>query len=173
MRVGEWDASGFNAPEQQSHEEYTVVRILKHPAMSLTRLSDDIALLTVDRDINLAHPYVNTACLPSCDNQFDHIFANGTGVRCHVAGWGKDEIDGTFQFIPKKVDLSLVPDNQCEAKLKTALNSRQPGVGDRFVLHPSEVCAGGEVGKDACVGDGGSPLVCQVSSTHNSPHHDL
>ena len=78
VRVGEWDASGFNAPEQQSHEEYTVMRILKHPAMSLTRLSDDIALLTVDRDINLANPYVNTACLPSCDNQFDHIFANGT-----------------------------------------------------------------------------------------------
>merc|ERR1712152_121099 len=72
---------------------------------------------------------------------FDHIFTNGTGVRCHVAGWGKDEIDGTFQFIPKKVDLSLVPDNQCEAKLKTALNSRQPGVGD-----------------------GGSPLVCQAKS---------
>ena len=37
VRVGEWDASGFNAPEQQQHEEYTVVRILKHPDMSNTR----------------------------------------------------------------------------------------------------------------------------------------
>merc|ERR1712061_769620 len=164
VRVGEWDASGFNAPEQQQHEEYTVVRILKHPGMSTTRLSDNIALLTVDRDINLASPYVNTACMPSCDNQFDYIFSNGTGVRCHVAGWGKDEIDGTFQFIPKKVDLSLVPGAQCEASLKNALNSRQPGTGDRFQLHPSEICAGGEVGKDACVGDGGSPLVCQAQS---------
>merc|ERR1712165_288560 len=164
VRVGEWDASGFNAPEQQAHEEYTVVRILKHPGMSTTRLSDNLAILYVDRDININHPYVNTACMPSCDNQFDYLFSNGTGVRCHVAGWGKDEIDGSFQFIPKKVDLSLMPAGQCEAKLKVALNAQQPGTGDRFQIHPSEICAGGEVGKDACTGDGGSPLVCQAQS---------
>jgi len=107
VRVGEWDASGFNAPEQQSHEEYTVVRILKHPAMSLTRLSDDIALLTVDRDISLNNLYVNTACLPSCDNQFDHIFTNGTGVRCHVAGWGigcASDIPGVYVKVPQYRD---------------------------------------------------------------------
>jgi len=40
VRVGEWDASGFNAPEQQQHEEYTVVRILKHPDMSNTRYNN-------------------------------------------------------------------------------------------------------------------------------------
>jgi len=164
VRVGEYDALGFNKPEIQSHEEYTVTRILKHPQMSLTRLSNDIALLYVDRDINLNHPYVNTACLPSCDNQFDYQFNNGTGVRCYVAGWGKDEADGSFQFIPKKVDLPIVNNNQCEASLKAALNAQKPGAGDRFRLHPSEICAGAEVGKDACTGDGGSPLVCQAQS---------
>ena len=164
VRVGEWDATGFNAPESQAHEEYTVTRILKHPDMSLTRLDNNLAILYVDRDISLNHPYVNTACLPACDNQFDFLFSNGTGVRCHVAGWGKDEVDGQFQFIPKKVDLSLIPAAQCEAKLKVALNARKPGVGDRFQLDSSEICAGGEVGKDACTGDGGSPLVCQAQS---------
>jgi len=164
VRVGEYDATGFNTPEIQSHEEYTVTRILKHPQMSLTRLSNDIAILYVDRDINLNHPYVNTACLPSCDNQFDYQFSNGTGVRCYVAGWGKDESDGSFQFIPKKVDLPIVNNNQCEASLKAALNAQKPGAGDRFRLHPSEICAGAEVGKDACTGDGGSPLVCQAQS---------
>ena len=37
-----------------------------------------------------------------------------------------------------------------------ALNNQRQGTGNRFQLHSSEVCAGGEVGKDACTGDGGS-----------------
>jgi len=165
VRVGEWDASGFNSPEQVNHQEYTVTRILKHPQFNAGRLDNDIALLYTDRNIEInSSPYVNTACLPSCDNQFDFLFSNGTGVRCHVAGWGKDEVDGQFQFIPKKVDLSLIPAAQCEAKLKVALNAKKPGVGDRFQLDSSEICAGGEIGKDACTGDGGSPLVCQAQS---------
>merc|ERR1719477_439590 len=141
-----------------------VLMPLKFNLMRNTRLSNDLAILYVDRDINLNHPYVNTACLPSCADQFDHQFSNGTGVRCFVAGWGKDEHDGSFQFIPKKVDLPLVNDDQCEASLKTALNAQRPGAGDRFRIHPSEICAGAEVGKDACTGDGGSPLVCQAKS---------
>ena len=28
-------------------------------------------------------------------------------------------------------------------------------------LHPSEICAGAEAGKDSCEGDGGAPLVCK------------
>ena len=95
---------------------------------------------------------------------FDYQFANGTGVRCWVAGWGKDEIDGSFQFKQKKVSLPLVEPNRCNSNLKVALNNQRQGTGNRFQLHSSEVCAGGEVGKDACTGDGGSPLVCQVST---------
>jgi len=162
VRVGEWDASGFNNPERFNHEEYTIVRILKHPQFSAGRLSNDIALLYTDRDIDLSNPYVNTACLPSCDNQFDYIFSNGTGVRCWVAGWGKNE-QGNFQFIQKKVDLPLVEPNRCNSALKVALNNQRAGTGNRFQLHSSEVCAG-EVGKDACTGDGGSPLVCESNT---------
>merc|ERR1712013_315123 len=125
------------------------------------RLSNDIALLYTDRDINLNKANVNTACLPSCRDQFSHQFNNGTGVRCWVAGWGKNEVDGSFQFIQHKVDLPLVENNSCNNKLKSALNQQRAGSGNRFSLSQSEICAGGQVGKDACTGDGGSPLVCQ------------
>jgi len=164
IRVGEYDASGYKSPELQKHEEYDVLRIVKHPLFDPKRLSNDIAVLRLNRRINLNHPYVNTACLPSCENQFDHQFSNGTGVRCWVAGWGKNEFDGSFQFIQHKVDVPIVDDYKCNLALKRALNRKEAGVGDRFQLHESEVCAGSEVGKDACTGDGGSPLVCQAES---------
>merc|ERR1712241_639240 len=91
-------------------------------------------------------------------------FSNGTGVRCHVAGWGKDEVDGQFQFIQRKVAVPLVPSSRCNSDLKRALNNQRQGLGNRFQLDSSEICAGGEIGKDACTGDGGSPLVCQAKS---------
>ena len=74
---------------------------------------------------DLQHPYVSPACFPSCQQQFDHVFSNGTGARfrllhhlhnwpnystiilsyfrCWTAGWGKDEFSGSFQFIQHKV----------------------------------------------------------------------
>ena len=163
VRVGEYDASDFTAPETIPHEEYTVVRINKHPSFQKNRLSGNLALLTVDRPINLGASTVNTVCLPSCDDQFDFRFNNGTGSRCWVAGWGKDKTDGSFQFIQRKVDLPLVERNNCQSRLRTAL-SRKTNSNSNFILDRSELCAGGEVGKDACTGDGGSPLVCQAQS---------
>jgi len=164
VRVGEYDASAFKRPELVQHEEYTVRRVIRHPGFDPRRLTNDIAVLRLSQRINLGHSYVSAACLPACEDQFSFTFSNGTGVRCHVAGWGKDEFTGNFQFIQHKVDIPLMDDFRCNAALKLALNRRQRGVGDRFQLHSSEICAGGEVGKDACTGDGGSPLVCQAQS---------
>lgn len=56
----------------------------------------------------------------------------------------------------KKVELPIVPFNDCEQKFR---NTR---LGSRFRLHESFLCAGGEAGRDVCTGDGGSPLVCPI-----------
>lgn len=37
------------------------------------------------------------------------------------------------------------------------------GLGSEFTLHDSFVCAGGKATEDTCVGDGGSPLVCNYN----------
>jgi hypothetical protein len=45
VRVGEYDASGFNHPETKSHLEYPVARIVRHPQFDPKRLTNDIAVL--------------------------------------------------------------------------------------------------------------------------------
>merc|ERR1712193_204159 len=119
------DTSGFNYPEQFQHDDYTVVSIKIHQQFSENRLSNNMAILKVDRNIDLSKNHVNTACLPSCDEQFNFGFNNGTGTRCWVAGWGKDSQNGQFQYIQQKVDLPLYESSKCENSLQIALNNKR------------------------------------------------
>jgi len=169
IRVIEYDASGHKQTENNKHQEYQVDDIVIHPSFDRTRLSHDIAVLKVvtrpdgfggikGRIDLTSTDDINAACLPGCNDQFNYQFSNGTGVRCWVAGWGKDGKDGRFQVIQNKVDVPLMRSSECQGRMKTALG--RDG-GRNFQLSESEICAGGEEGKDACDGDGGAPLVCQ------------
>lgn len=84
-----------------------------------------------------------------------------TGIRCWVAGWGRNDFtpNSAYQAVQKEVDVPLVDQNTCQSQL------RATRLGQNFQLDfNSFVCAGGEAGKDACTGDGGSPLVCGIGA---------
>lgn len=49
-------------------------------------------------------------------------------------------------MILKKIELPVVPSDQCQNKLRTTR------LGRYFILDPSFICAGGESGKDTCQG---------------------
>lgn len=95
--------------------------------------------------------HINVICLPPPNTKHD-------GKRCVVSGWGKDDftINGNYQTTLKKLELPTVPFNKCENSL------RKTRLGRWFLLHGGFMCAGGEAGRDACKGDGGSPLVCPI-----------
>ena len=72
-------------------------------------------------------------------------------------GYGREPGSDTPSFVQRKVDIPIYPNQaECNNRLKNALPAaRQPD----FQLSPGEICAGGEIGKDTCDGDGGAPLV--------------
>lgn len=57
-----------------------------------------------------------------------------------MTGWGKDRWgdEGAYQAILKRIDVPVVPYDECEAKLRW-IQKR-----DTFKLHESFLCAGGE-----------------------------
>ena len=146
-RLGEWDSK--ITTELFPHVDVYVKHIIYHPDFNHGNLHNDFALLILEEAAPLSLT-VNTLCLPT--GEYDYA-----GTDCVVTGWGKDKFsrDGKFQNVLKQVDLSAVSNNWCQQQLRTTR------LGKRFILDDSLMCAGGEEGKDACKGDGGSPLACR------------
>lgn len=153
VRAGEWDTQRKN--ELYPHEDREVTDIVVHEHYNKGSLYNDVALMFLSAPFELAEN-IKTVCLPPPKMNFN-------GVRCIATGWGKDLFGsvGKYQVILKKIDLPIVPSDVCQSKLRTTR------LGQRFELHRSFICAGGEVGKDTCKGDGGSPLVCPIPGTRN------
>ncbi|KAH8248905.1 hypothetical protein KR032_004113, partial [Drosophila birchii] len=148
VRAGEWDIS--TSTEKFSHEDVGVRMIVRHPSFVRKTGANNIALLFLQRPFE-ASPHIRLICLPS-SNQ------NIVGRQCIVSGWGKDSIEqNSYMNIMKKVDLPIVDTRTCEPLLQRYL-------GATFRIDNSFLCAGGEKGKDACYGDGGSPLACPLPS---------
>lgn len=124
-----------------------------HPHFAQRNLANDVALLKIASDVDFnQHPHISPACMAEPHESF-------TGHRCFVSGWGKNAFghQGEYQSVLMKVDLPIIDTKLCEGMLK------RTKLGYGFKLDRSMICAGGEQGKDACEGDGGSGLVCEVN----------
>ncbi|KAH8359420.1 hypothetical protein KR093_006548 [Drosophila rubida] len=147
VRLGEWDASGTSEPIPA--QDVYVSNVYVNPAFNPNNLQNDVAILKLSSAVSLtSRSTVGTICLPT---------TNFVGQRCWVAGWGKNDFGptGAYQAVMRQVDVPLIPNADCQTAL------RATRLGSSFVLSPTSfICAGGEAGKDACTGDGGSPLVC-------------
>ena len=148
LRLGEYDVT--TEDEQYKHVDVGAQSVLIHPDFNKVTLRNDIAIITLNKRMNFnENIHITPACMPS-------PFTDYTGQRCWTAGWGKDDQkNGHYQTVLKEVDLPIVNSRTCEALLQ------RERLGANFNLFEGFICAGGESGKDACKGDGGSPLVCQ------------
>lgn len=155
IRLGDYDLKRTLDHPDFPHLEVGVRNIIIHPNFDSKSLVNDVALLELDRPVNTnQYPHIGLACLPNQAQKFE-----GQN-RCFVSGWGKDTFtNGQFQSILKEVDVPILERFTCQSRL------RKTRLGEEFVLDANSfVCAGGIEGKDACSGDGGSPLVCPTNN---------
>ncbi|KAL6446459.1 hypothetical protein ACFW04_001195 [Cataglyphis niger] len=150
VRAGEWDTQTKN--EIYPHQDRDVEKVVVHESYHSGALYNDYAILILKSPVEYAEN-VDIVCLPEANTNFD-------GSRCFASGWGKDIFgkEGRYQVILKRVELPVVTSDTCQSIMRTTR------LGKYFVLDRSFICAGGEVGKDTCKGDGGSPLVCPLKN---------
>merc|ERR1712215_31036 len=150
VRCGEWDTQQEN--EVLRHQDRRVYDIITHPGYIASNLYNDLGLVILSEDMELT-ANVDTMCLPQQGERVDT-------TSCVATGWGKDRFgdEGQYQTLLQQVTLPMVQHDYCQHSLS---NNR---LGNKFHLHSSFTCAGGQGGVDTCTGDGGSPLVCPSQS---------
>ncbi|XP_034250850.1 uncharacterized protein LOC117651155 [Thrips palmi] len=124
-----------------------VERAIPHPEYSTRDPNHyhDIALLRLSADVKFTE-WVKPICLPV---SAEAASKSQVGKRLWVAGWGKTE-KRSESDLKLKVAVPVVSNAACEPVYKKAsvrLSSN------------SQLCAGGEPGKDSCSGDSGGPLM--------------
>ncbi|KAH8275126.1 hypothetical protein KR026_000235, partial [Drosophila bipectinata] len=148
VRAGEWDMK--TTTEYYVSVESRISRIIPHTDFDGRSPAYNIAILVLDRPFQ-PRPHIYPICLPSWRETFDLS-------NCITNGWGRKNFDDVSNVdVMKKVEVPVVPARMCEQKISGAL--KKP-----FNLHESLLCAGGEKGKDSCLGDGGGPLACRIES---------
>jgi len=148
VRLGEYDVS--TTAEPLPHQEFNVSGIHIHPKFNNATLLNDIALLKLDRPAT-RRQNIDVVCIPSQEltRRPDEEMSG-----CYVTGWGRQTESSDHSVVLKEISVPIWNHGDCNEAL-------QDQFGPAYVLPHSAICAGAE-GRDACDGDGGGPLVCEL-----------
>jgi len=167
VRLGEWDATtsrdcddslineivcndpavDISVEEKIVHESYDANSKNQH---------NDIALLRLSRPVKYTN-FIKPICLP-VDSALRN--KNLSDMTMDVAGWGKTE---TASSSKRKLKVSI--DAYSNAACQRVYSSSNIEIID------SQICAGGDPGRDSCNGDSGGPLM-RLENT-GVPHYFL
>lgn len=133
--------------ELYGHEVgFTAERIIMHPKYDNDALSNDIALVKLDKKVTF-NKFMKPITLPAKNEVF------AAGSTCTVIGFGVTKEDGNNPEILQKVDVPIVSTKTCQNAMGNAINSLE------------NICAGFKSGgKDSCQEDSGGPFICKSSS---------
>uniref|UniRef100_A0A8C5LK11 HGF activator n=1 Tax=Leptobrachium leishanense TaxID=445787 RepID=A0A8C5LK11_9ANUR len=125
------------------YDEYSIFKPTEHDIVL-------IKLKKVNDHCAKRNQYVQLICLPESDISFEE------GHFCDISGWGRLSEDSTdYSHIMQEVMIPLVSDSKCSS----------PEVYG-FDISDNMLCAGYfECTRDACQGDSGGGLTCEMDKT--------
>ncbi|GFU27036.1 protein masquerade [Trichonephila clavipes] len=150
VRVGVTD---LKSPEDNNKGQ--TVRVMStfiHHNFNTVNLDNNIALLRLQKPVEL-NKNVCVVCLPTSGKMPQE------NVKCTVTGYGFISIDGDMSLKVNEAQVPIIDDTDCMANVTEAL-------ANPFILPASSFCAGGQGQQDACQGDAGGPLVCEIGGFH-------
>lgn len=169
LRAGEWDSK--SEAELFPFQERKAQRIIVHKEYKSGPLYNDIALIILKDSFDFVEN-VDIVCLPNQNENVDYqkcvasgwgkdefgkIFSMFTKNKTNQAylvftcnfnvtisyRFNAGE-QGVYQNILKRVDLPIIPRDECLRRL------RETRLTSKFILHASFVCAGGIEKQDTC-----------------------
>jgi len=154
VRLGELDLSkekdcfkgfqGFQCAEPV--QDFGVAKVVLHKDYGKPQdYQNDIALIQLDKVVH-KNAFVGPVCLPWDDKGEDYL----NGDNPEVAGWGATTRDGR---LPADVLQWLA------VPVKSRQMCGNVYATEGYSITEKQVCAGGEMNKDSCVGDSGSGLM--------------
>ncbi|XP_052131239.1 CLIP domain-containing serine protease HP8-like isoform X2 [Frankliniella occidentalis] len=159
VRLGEWDTTtdpdcqnSVCAPPVYDMDPESVI---VHQDYNNPRFANDIALVKLAQKINF-NGWVAPVCVP----YGDLLSRSYESERTEVAGWGIYDISlqKSSQEL-RRVHLPVVSNSICHALYRNQAN-----------ITKRQLCAGGELGFDACSGDSGGPLL-KVEAYNGGPRY--
>ncbi|GLV37688.1 snake [Carabus blaptoides fortunei] len=149
VRLGELNLVTYD--DGTDPEEFTISRVISHPAYEPPQTYNDIAVIRLSRPVKF-NKFIRPACLWSRSR----IYVN----ELIASGWGRQEYGGQPSDNLQKVSLGYIENNVC--------NSHYTDAGRRLPhgIDSTMLCAGNLTArKDTCQGDSGGPL--QITSDDN------
>ncbi|KAF1335887.1 Serine protease trypsin-like protein, partial [Globisporangium splendens] len=118
-----------------------VIRKIIHPSYRSASTGNDYLLLELESPVS--YPPVALAASNGTDEE--------VGRTATTLGWGTTTSGGSQSNVLLKVDVAIVSNPDCKAKLSSVTDTM--------------ICAGGQLNQDSCQGDSGGPLVVNYNNS--------
>ena len=155
MRLGDYNINNetdcirfaeIGAIDCNAIQEYKVEENIPHPFYNRITFSNDLALLRLNRNVEFTN-YVRPICVPRSEGDLAVY-----GQTLFITGFGQKP-DGTVAKIKKKIQTSLISNDECREKMKL--------IGNITPITPYQLCSEDHPNSTdtTCAGDDGGPVM--------------